>query len=179
MMVDDVVLAVISASEKIVSLATLLASVTCYDREDFIHTAYAEVVEAIRAGGTLDDALALAEKKLRKMLSENGNGRKRHLSFDDHEYLVPGTPSVEEERLLEGPDPFSENIREVLRERVRSLPLLERRVLTYRFGLFGSSPRTIEETARALGISPMRVKRAQRRALRSLREQLYPYFPLD
>ncbi len=166
-------------SERFSNLADILSSITCYDREDFIHTAYVDVVESIKGGASLDESLALVEKKLRNMVYENGNGRKRHLSLDEHGFLLPPILPVEEELLSEDADPFEEHINEVIRDRVKKLKTLEREVVKLRFGLFGSPSLTVRETADLLGISQVKVRKLQRKALMSLKKSLYPYFPFE
>jgi RNA polymerase primary sigma factor len=52
---------------------------------------------------------------------------------------------------------------------VEHLPVLQREVLTKRFGLDGSSPASLQATADALGIGVRRVRRAEEEALALLR----------
>jgi len=74
------------------------------------------------------------------------------------------------------PDPNVDVVEEVMlrvsaaavRRLVRDLPLTERCVITWRFGLLGP-PLTLEEVGAALGLTRAATWRVERRALKQLR----------
>jgi RNA polymerase primary sigma factor len=61
-------------------------------------------------------------------------------------------------------------LRERLDEVLRSLPARDREVLELRFGLRDGQPHTLEEVARALGVTRERVRQLEERGLTRLRE---------
>ena len=64
--------------------------------------------------------------------------------------------------------------REALREALGDLPPRERRVIELMHGLWGEQPRTLVETARAVGMTPERTRRVEGDCLRRLASLLEP-----
>ena len=58
--------------------------------------------------------------------------------------------------------------REALRELLGALPYRERRVLELRYGLDGSSPRTLDEVGRAFNVTRERIRQIENQSLKKL-----------
>lgn len=69
--------------------------------------------------------------------------------------------------------PYEEASRDLLRESVEdvldSLDEREAKVLGYRFGLFGETPKTLEEVGRVFNVTRERIRQIEAKALRKLR----------
>src|SRR4051794_3187961 len=69
----------------------------------------------------------------------------------------------------DSPGPDAVFVAAELRDALRTLPPRERRVIEARYGLDGTGPSTLQETARRLRILPRELRRIEERALRQLR----------
>lgn len=82
---------------------------------------------------------------------------------------------TKEVRLLASPaaddTAMTEETNRVLREMVSTLPGREAGIIDMRFGLDGQGPRTLEETARAYGVTRERLRQLEIRAIWHLRER--------
>jgi len=71
------------------------------------------------------------------------------------------------------PSPYEETSRELLRESIEqvlnSLDERESKVLSYRFGLLGETPKTLEEVGRIFNVTRERIRQIEAKALRKLR----------
>ena len=63
---------------------------------------------------------------------------------------------------------------EALRDALTDLPSRERRVIELLHGLCGEPPLTLEQTARAVGLTPERTRRIESNCLRRLASMLEP-----
>ncbi len=71
------------------------------------------------------------------------------------------------------PSPYEETSKELLRESIEdvldSLDEREAKVLSYRFGLLGETPKTLEEVGRIFSVTRERIRQIEAKALRKLR----------
>jgi len=71
------------------------------------------------------------------------------------------------------PSPYEETSKEMLRESIEavldSLDDREAKVLSYRFGLLGETPKTLEEVGRIFNVTRERIRQIEAKALRKLR----------
>jgi len=71
------------------------------------------------------------------------------------------------------PSPYEETSKEMLRESIESvldsLDEREAKVLSYRFGLLGETPKTLEEVGRIFSVTRERIRQIEAKALRKLR----------
>lgn len=68
---------------------------------------------------------------------------------------------------------YEKEIRRMLFKWIKDLPDIQRKVITYYYGLYGSQTLTLVDIASVLGINREQVRKHQRRALRSLKSACY------
>jgi len=92
--------------------------------------------------------------------------------YIDEENSVSLGDNVKDDK---APDPYSEAFAQTLNDLLRwimcSLSQREQVVLQLRYGLNGESPKTLEQTGRALGITRERVRQIQEQALEKIKKR--------
>jgi len=100
-------------------------------------------------------------------LASTSTGAADELQIDLSEIIVDDHAASPEKELFDGAD------RQIVKELLKQLEKREAKIITLRYGLDGSEPKTLKETGRVVGLTRERVRQLERQALRKLVEYIH------
>ncbi len=141
--------------------------------DDIFLRVYKETCLAIAAALRLPVEMLFPDELYTKFVGAETNKAIEVSSFaalpllDQREFLALPAPETDLVELLN-----AEELKERIREVLKTLPGRAKEVLNLRFGLDGKEPKTLEEVARVFGVTRELIRQIEMRALRKLREPL-------